>query len=154
MERIKADGKGLFNVTTVPKKVWNHEKISSTKIRALLDEGKVEDVHHFLGSHYSTSGIVESQSFDQASGKTIARILFQDYYLPQKGFYIVETATEGKTYDSICLLQDMNSGVFMLGGNVHFQFPVTVKWLAKVETLSRFNDQDFDQAIKKVHTVI
>lgn len=154
MERIKSDGKGLFDVTTVPKKVFKHEKISSTKIRALLDEGKVDDVHHFLGSHYRTVGIVESQSFDRASGKTLAHIVFQDYYLPKKGGYIVETITEDTTVDSICLLHDIDSGVLMLEESVLLQSFVTVKWLAKLEALSRMNHHTYDRVAKKIHTVI
>lgn len=148
MERMKLDGKGLFDVTTVAKKAFNGEKISSSKIRKLLDEGKVEDVHHFLGNHYSAHGMLERQSFDQNSGKTVAHIVFQHYYLPQKGLYIVEVMAQERIYQSISLLHVHHSCVLVLEGNIHIPAPVTIKWLAKVKALSPLQYKSIDQITK------
>jgi riboflavin kinase/FMN adenylyltransferase len=135
MESIKTDGKGFFDVTAVPKKVFRNEKISSTKIRALLDEGKVEQIDCFLGRPYTTSGMAIKQLFDKADGKTLAHITMEDYYLPKKGVYDVQIISEGKTYDAACFLHHAHSVGIMLDGNMHFRSPVTIKWLKSANQL-------------------
>ena len=49
---------GRFDVIEVPKLSDTDEKVSSTRIRHLIDEGKVSHANELLGYHYQTSGIV------------------------------------------------------------------------------------------------
>ncbi|HET7521914.1 MAG TPA: FAD synthetase family protein, partial [Bacillales bacterium] len=51
-EMLAGHAQGRFGVTIVDKVEKHGEKVSSTKIRELLREGKVEDVPAYLGDYY------------------------------------------------------------------------------------------------------
>src|SRR5690625_6873638 len=58
MKNIKQFAPSQLTYTVIDKLEKAHEKISSTKIRCLLAEGKVHQVNELLGRPFSTKGTV------------------------------------------------------------------------------------------------
>lgn len=81
------------------------EAISSTKIRKLISEGKVEAASYMLGYDYSLHGVV-------VAGKQLGRTIgfptanMQLYeplkQIPRNGVYLVKAETLGKTFYGMC----------------------------------------------------
>ncbi|MCT3459710.1 bifunctional riboflavin kinase/FAD synthetase, partial [Limosilactobacillus fermentum] len=58
MDRLAGYAAGRFDVVTVKKQETRGAKIGSSRIRDLIDQGRVEDANQLLGYRYQTSGIV------------------------------------------------------------------------------------------------
>ena len=112
MEQLPMYAKGRFDIVAVDKISEEVEKISSTQIRALLDEAKLEKVAHLLGYTYETRGIVVH---GDARGRTLgfptANIRVDaEARLPKPGIYVVRIQVAGVWYE----------GVASIGFNVTF----------------------------------
>lgn len=67
METLKIEGKRFFEVTEMKKFEIDHEKVSSTKLRNLIAEGRFADIP-YLGSYLKVKGqsiprIINTSSF-------------------------------------------------------------------------------------------
>lgn len=105
---------GRFDVVKVPKLVDNQGtlKVSSTKIRQLIDDGQVQQASRLLGYHYLTTGIVV-HGF--ARGRTIgfptANVQWNpNERIPAVGAYAVQLLVQGHWY----------AGMASVGYNVTF----------------------------------
>lgn len=100
-ELLKILGKEYgFKVTVVDELKLNDVTLSSSKIRASIAKGKVEDASLFLGRHYSVEGVVIEGA---KRGKSLlniptANIATSNELLPKDGVYAVTVDFEGKTY--------------------------------------------------------
>lgn len=76
------------------------EKISSTKIRHLLLEGKIETANLYLGyTYYLTGNVVKGQMLGRTIGFPTANIQVEEYKLiPKDGVYAVKVRVSGKEY--------------------------------------------------------
>lgn len=92
-----------FDVTIVPPLILEKDVISSTLIRNLLNEGKVEEVNYYLGEPYKVSGTIKS-------GKKLGRKfniptanldLETKKALPKSGVYFTHVYIDGKKYDGL-----------------------------------------------------
>ena len=92
VERLRAIGARCgFEVESVPLVTIDGAPVSSTRIRALLAEGRVEEAARLLGRHYALAGIVVT---GDARGRTLgfptANLrLHEERWLPADGVYAV-----------------------------------------------------------------
>lgn len=112
MERLPEYAKGRFEIVVVNKVAEEKEKISSTRIRELLDQSKLEEVNELLGCPYETRGVVVH---GDARGRTLgfptANInVGPEVRLPKPGIYVVRIKVAGKWHQ----------GVASIGFNVTF----------------------------------
>lgn len=94
---------GRFEVTVVDKLEHNGEKVSSTAIRGLIREGRVEDVPSLLGRYYETRGtVVTGEERGRTIGFPTANIEEGGAYLiPEIGVYAVKMKVKGEWHDGV-----------------------------------------------------
>lgn len=97
METLPEYAKGRLTQTIVHKVEEGKEKVSSTRIRSLLDHGRVDEVNRLLGRHFSvTGGVVQGDQRGRTIGYPTANIDVRSaYYIPRVGVYAV-TVRHGK----------------------------------------------------------
>ncbi|MBA2174064.1 bifunctional riboflavin kinase/FAD synthetase [Halobacillus locisalis] len=106
MEQLPELSQGRFSQTVIPKVEKTEDKISSTRIRAVLDQGKVDEAIELLGRPYVMQGIVVN---GERRGRTIgyptANIdVEHDYYVPKIGVYAVIIHVNGHSYPGMANL--------------------------------------------------
>ncbi|MEN2766403.1 bifunctional riboflavin kinase/FAD synthetase [Ornithinibacillus xuwenensis] len=103
MEVIGEHSRGEFSHSIVEKVSLHNEKISSTKIRNLLEIGDVEQANVLLGRQLTTSGIViEGDKRGRKIGYPTANINYdEDALLPKPGIYAVRVTIGDTTYDGL-----------------------------------------------------
>ncbi|MCV2524608.1 MAG: bifunctional riboflavin kinase/FAD synthetase, partial [Candidatus Lightella neohaematopini] len=80
-----------FNIIQITTYTNNGERISSTKIRNLLLQDKIEEAQLLLGHPYRISGIVVSnKKLGRIIGYPTANIILNKIVLPVSGVYIVK----------------------------------------------------------------
>lgn len=92
VERLSAIGRGHgFTVEAVPLVEWEGAPVSSTRIRALLAEGRVADAARLLGREYTLTGsVVTGEGIGRTLGYPTANLrLHEEKLLPRDGIYAV-----------------------------------------------------------------
>lgn len=104
METLPFHARERLDSTIVEKFEENDEKVSSTKIRELLAEGKVDKVSSYLGGVYSLKGtVVDGEKRGRTIGFPTANIQPSDRYLiPKAGVYAVKVRVNEATYQGVC----------------------------------------------------
>ncbi len=97
---IKLGKKCGFKVNVLDDIKINDAIVSSSRIRALIAKGRVDEVSRFLGRFYSIEGIVIEGA---KRGKSLlntptANLLTANELLPRDGVYAVTVELKGKTY--------------------------------------------------------
>lgn len=90
-----------FSIEKIEAFAENEIIISSTKIRKLLEEGKIEIANELLGYPYLVRGkVVHGNGRGSSIGYPTANIRPPDIYklLPGKGVYLISTVFEGNKY--------------------------------------------------------
>lgn len=79
---------------------FNHQNISSTKIREALKNGQIKEANKMLGYAYSVLGeVVHGKKIGRTIGYPTANIAIdKNKLLPKKGAYIVEVWKRGQLY--------------------------------------------------------
>ncbi|MGT2865649.1 bifunctional riboflavin kinase/FAD synthetase [Streptococcus fryi] len=87
-------------VITISEITSRGEKISSTRIRQLISEGKVKEAGELLGYHYSSRGIVvHGDARGRTMGFPTANLALIDRtFIPAYGVYVTDVLVGGKTY--------------------------------------------------------
>lgn len=87
----------------VPEQVMDGDRISSTRIRGLLEAGDVELANRLLGHPHILSGIVtEGKQLGRELGFPTANLPLPDGVLiPKFGVYATKVTAEGKTYPAV-----------------------------------------------------
>ncbi|PZD84263.1 hypothetical protein DTX80_12990 [Bacilli bacterium] len=86
-----------FGLSVIPKKSYMQEKISSTRIKELIQDGKVDLVPYYLGTHYEMSVNIFQYGIN-------GNIVIQPYnksILPAAGSYFVDVIQKGKTLQGV-----------------------------------------------------
>lgn len=100
-ENLPAFSKGRFEVKIVAKKSEENEteKISSSRIRRLLSEGRLDEANHLLGYTFEISGtVIHGEARGRTLGYPTANIqVREDMNLPKEGVY-VNTIKIGDTW--------------------------------------------------------
>lgn len=113
MDTLPEYAKGRFEVVTVEKKEEEHKKISSTRIRQVISEGKIDEANELLGYIYETSGfVIHGDARGRTLGFPTANIYAHPYvFVPRRGVYAVKMYVDGSWYD----------GMASIGYNVTFE---------------------------------
>lgn len=108
-------GKGKLDVSVVPKVDLYGEKISSTRIRELLQKGEIELITKLLGKPYEVE-------WSQSDG------LSPYYTLPTPGYYEVTIRSNGSSQEGIVEVIDNQT--------IYFDIPInevcTILWHRKI----------------------
>jgi riboflavin kinase/FMN adenylyltransferase len=104
IETISADSNGMIKPIKIEEKSYKGQKIGSTLIRRLLENGDVSEVRELLGRCYSVDGFV---THGRGRGKTIglptANIAPKyPYKIPKSGVYVVKVHHESSELFGIC----------------------------------------------------
>lgn len=113
METLPLYAQNRFSIRTIAKQELDDQKISSTRIREELAQGKLEKVNQLLGYVYQTAGVVVH---GDARGRTLgfptANIqISQQTRLPKLGIYAVRLLVGNQWYD----------GMASIGYNITFE---------------------------------
>ena len=97
-----ADALG-YEAVIVKKKQYKGEDISSTRIRARIAEGDMEEANYLLGySYFLTGPVLHGNEIGRTIGIPTANQRPEEFkLLPPKGVYAVKVLAEGKLYDGI-----------------------------------------------------
>lgn len=95
--------KNRFEILTIPKKDYHGEKVSSTRIRDLMDKGQMEEVTKLLGYVYEIEGtVMHGDARGRQLGFPTANIKIQSTVrLPMEGVYVSELKVGGKWYPAM-----------------------------------------------------
>ncbi|WP_430785855.1 bifunctional riboflavin kinase/FAD synthetase [Virgibacillus flavescens] len=106
MKMIQSHTRNEFDYTTIDKVELENEKVSSTKIRSLLKEGKVDKVSEYLGRKLSVSGlVVEGDKRGRTIGYPTANMdVASEALLPKIGVYAVKVLYRGEEYEAMANL--------------------------------------------------
>lgn len=104
MEEMKSLSNEDFDVTIINKQVQEEEKISSTRIRKLLQVGEMEAVHILLGRPYQIPGIVvHGDKRGRQIGFPTANIqAHEGTFIPANGVYAVRMRVQNEWFDGVC----------------------------------------------------
>ncbi len=81
-----------FDVEEIPRQEVDHIGVSSTKIRAALEQGDVANAYHLLGHHYSLTGrVIKGDKLGRLIGFPTANLDVDSHYklIPKDGIYAV-----------------------------------------------------------------
>ncbi|MEG0372709.1 MAG: riboflavin biosynthesis protein RibF [Enterococcus sp.] len=97
--------KDRFEIVTVAKKTEKNEKekISSSRIRRLLSEGRLEEANHLLGYIYEVSGtVIHGEARGRTLGYPTANIQVpEDMNLPKEGVYVNQIKVGDQWYPAM-----------------------------------------------------
>ena len=171
MEDMRTLSKGDYGVTVVDKKADNVEKISSTRIRKLLQEGDMEAARILLGRPFEIKGIVvHGDKRGRTIGFPTANVqALEGVFIPASGVYAVRLNVQNNWYDGVCnvgykpTFKDPNDK--QLSIEVHilnfekniYGEEVKVAWFKRIRSERKFDgiealktqiEQDKEQAIQ------
>lgn len=103
MATMPEHARGQFEITTVQKVEKDNEKVSSTLIRSLINEGHVEQLPQYLGRFYEMSGtVITGEKRGRTIGFPTANLsVSPEYVFPKKGVYAVKVKYEERTYNGV-----------------------------------------------------
>ena len=100
IEDLKQYGKKYgFTVEEISKQEVDEIAVSSTKIRAALEEGEIEKANTYLGSKFLLSGsIVKGKGLGKGLGFPTANLKVEEDYklIPQTGVYVVRSIIDSE----------------------------------------------------------
>jgi riboflavin kinase/FMN adenylyltransferase len=141
METLPFHSREQFSYSIVPKYTNGAEKVSSTRIRQLLREGKTEELPPLLGRFFSTSGkVIHGEKRGRTIGFPTANIEVNDeYVMPPQGVYAVKMEIDRVMYQGVCNVgykPTFNKDTLKISIEVHlFDFnqdiygkEVTIEW--------------------------
>lgn len=80
---------------------WNHERVSSTRIRTAVQTGDLTAARHMLARHFSLQGtVVHGEKIGRQLGYPTANIDPKNECLPPHGVYAAQLIVEGQTFDA------------------------------------------------------
>jgi riboflavin kinase/FMN adenylyltransferase len=86
---------------------WNHERVSSTRIRAAVQSGDLNAARHMLARPFSLQGtVVHGEKIGRQLGYPTANIDPKNECLPPHGVYAAQLKVEGQTYDAAAYIGD------------------------------------------------
>lgn len=104
METLPFHSRDQFSYSIVPKFTQGDEKVSSTRIRNLLREGRTDSLLSLLGRYYSTSGIViHGDKRGRTIGFPTANVdINEEFIIPPLGVYAVRFNVKNQWHNGVC----------------------------------------------------
>ncbi|MDK1716457.1 riboflavin biosynthesis protein RibF [Dellaglioa algida] len=143
-----------FEVVTVPELVSEDQKISSTRIRAAIDKGQINDVNRLLGYEYQTIGeVVHGEARGRELGFPTLNLEFNEHIrIPGPGIYVTRVQVSGVWYRGMASIgynvtfgQDreltVEINLFDFNEMIYGQ-QVTVEWLSYLRSEIKFDGID------------
>lgn len=91
-----------FEVDVLDDYILDGKKISTSLIKKLLEEAKLDDVRRYLDEDYHINGkVIEGNKVGRLIGYKTANIDYSDYKLPKDGAYYVKVLYKDNFYDGI-----------------------------------------------------
>lgn len=92
-----------ISVKNIDLKKFENNKVSTTRIKKLLDKGDVENANFLLGDKYFVTGtVIKGRGEGSKYGFPTANIAFHNIkHLPLQGLYKTKTKIDGKVYNSL-----------------------------------------------------
>lgn len=106
VELIKKLGEKYgFAVEIVPPVMYKGEAVSSTRIRACLEAGRVKDAGKMLGAPYSITGpVIRNRGIGRTLDYPTANIAgWEDRAVPMAGVYATRAVLDGEKYPAVTL---------------------------------------------------
>lgn len=100
MHTIVSDGDGQYKATKINKVLFQKEKISSTRIRTIIQDGNVDVLPNLLGDFYRTNGIIRAKELLKNETIVYEIEINEQCLLPIQGTYEVMIQTEEKTFQA------------------------------------------------------
>ena len=143
-----------FEVVTVPELISEDQKISSTRIRAAIDKGQINDVNRLLGYEYQTIGeVVHGEARGRELGFPTLNLEFNEHIrIPGPGIYVTRVQVSGVWYRGMASIgynvtfgQDreltVEINLFDFNEMIYGQ-QVTVEWLSYLRSEIKFDGID------------
>lgn len=143
-----------FEVVTVPELISENQKISSTRIRAAIDKGQINDVNRLLGYEYQTIGeVVHGEARGRELGFPTLNLEFNEHIrIPGPGIYVTRVQVSGVWYRGMASIgynvtfgQDreltVEINLFDFNEMIYGQ-QVTVEWLSYLRSEIKFDGID------------
>lgn len=104
METLPFHSRNQFTQTIVPKVERDDEKVSSSFIRKLLQDGDVKRITSLLNRPYNIKGkVIHGEKRGSSIGFPTANIAAtEDYYIPKIGVYAVRMKVKDVWYNGVC----------------------------------------------------
>ena len=104
MQQMEQYANGEYGTTIIGKVTDSEEEISSTRVRNLVANGKVNDASKLLGRPYKVTGtVVDGDKRGRLIGFPTANVLPDELVIfPGKGVYAVRFIVAGKIYNGVC----------------------------------------------------
>ncbi|MEH7252858.1 bifunctional riboflavin kinase/FAD synthetase [Neobacillus niacini] len=104
METLPFHSREKFTFTVVEKFTCGDEKVSSTRIRQYIKEGKTAELPELLGRFYLTTGfVIHGDKRGRTIGFPTANVeTNEDYILPPLGVYAVKIKIGEHWYEGVC----------------------------------------------------
>lgn len=141
-----------LEVTVISAVTYDDEKISTTRIRKLINEGKVEQIKPLLGRYYDTTGtVIQGDSRGHTLGFPTANLaVAPDKLLPKKGVYAVKVYWNDNVYygmTNIGVKPTFAKRANELSVEVHildfaetiYGEQLTVEWIQHIRSEKKFN---------------
>lgn len=91
------------DVSVIDEVEYQGEKISSTRIRSLLEQGQIDEMNEILGRHYRVKGrVIRGRQIGHSIGFPTANIDYNAYFLPKRGVYAVKLYWNHQDYLGMC----------------------------------------------------
>ncbi|SHF52622.1 bifunctional riboflavin kinase/FAD synthetase [Ornithinibacillus halophilus] len=161
MNNIGEFARGRFTYTVIDKVVLEDEKISSTRIRNLLENGDVQKVSLLLGRPFTTIGtVIEGDQRGRKIGYPTANIeVKSEALLPKPGIYAVKVIVNGRQYNGMASLgtnptftvdrTDLSLEINILDYNQNiYGQELKVEWYTFIRDEVKFNQ--VDELINKI----
>ncbi len=171
IELLKKMGDELgFKVHVVGQIQLGSTLVSSTSIRNLVKEGKLEEARELLGRDYQITGKVRTGMGrgGKMLGFPTANLTAEDELIPKKGVYAVKAYIDGKEYNGVC-----NIGVNPTFGGTSLSIEThvldfsgdlvgkkfTIKFISRLRDETTFNGieelaEQIDRDVKKAREIL
>lgn len=154
MDKLSKYAHQQFEVVTVPELISEDQKISSTRIRAAIDKGQINDVNRLLGYEYQTIGeVVHGEARGRELGFPTLNLEFNEHIrIPGPGIYVTRVQVSGVWYRGMASIgynvtfgQDreltVEINLFDFNEMIYGQ-QVTVEWLSYLRSEIKFDGID------------
>ena len=152
MVQLPQYAQGRFQIVVVDKHTdGSNDKIASTKIRQLLDEGQVDQANRLLGYRYATDGtVVHGLARGRTLGFPTANVAWQiDQRIPAVGVYAVQFLVNHHWYNGMASVgynetfgehNRKTIEVYLFNFNDYiYGERVTVRWVKEIRGQVKFN---------------
>ncbi|WP_230157001.1 FAD synthetase family protein [Peribacillus sp. Bi96] len=150
MEKLKIEGKRFFEVTEVEKFEIAHEKVSSTMLRNLIENGRFADIPAYLGTYFQSHGTINSSYFRSKNHQHFLVTLSEAFLTPPPGVYLIEMQNDGNVYEGIAYqtMEESNQESWHLQFNDYLpleDMKIHIKW--KCESTKKLNQMTDMRAV-------